>query len=396
MRPEIGTQCDEARHRGDERPHPADVHPEQERPPVGGKAREQDRRRHIGDELAGQGRDQQRVTGEERREKRADRRDTHHVPRENEKTDKGQEQRIIHGEERPPVGKEQYRHHRRECHIIREQAEHGEDHEQKHPEIERGAPPGQRRRCPLPDADRLPREKDEAQHRDDRHRDEKWRQHRQRKSPRRNVKIAVQIQVLRVAERGQHPAEVGGGVLEDERERHVPLLPRRGEDIAGKRQEREERHIVRDEHGADKGDVGEREHTGAERPRQGDDLLREHRKEPDMSQCRHHRKGRKQAGERREINIGKVLPVWRHEAGRHDRRTKCNEQDHVVPCKPRGNTEHPSRAPLPRRCRHPRFGRAADNRILRRVCHFICHRKLRIKTGQRNNPRHGGAGLWYR
>ena len=321
---QIGTQSDEARHGRNERPHPADIHPEQERAPVRREPREENRRRHIGDHLARQRRDEKRVPGEERREELPDGGDSHHVPGEDEEAHEREEQRIIHVEKRAPVGNEKHKYHRRECRVIREQTKDRKDDEQKSAEIHPRAYTRQGCRRALPYPDRLPREKDKAQNGDDCHGDKERREHRQRKRPCRNAKIAVEIQVLRVAERCQHSAEVGGGILENERECHVALFSRRGQDIAGQRQKGKERHIVRNQHGTDEGDIRQGKHTGAERARQRHNPLREDGEETDVPQRRHDGERRKQAGQRGEINIRKVRLIGRNEESRHQR---CRESD---------------------------------------------------------------------
>ena len=81
----------------------------------------------------------------------------------------------------------------------------------------------------------------------------------------RNRVPGVYIKVLRVAERREHSAEVGGNVLHDEGERHVLFFARRGQNEVTERQEGEKRHVVGDQHGAEEGDVHERNPRGTRR-----------------------------------------------------------------------------------------------------------------------------------
>ena len=74
----------------------------------------------------------------------------------------------------------------------------------------------------------------------------------------RNVELGVQIQVLRIAERRQHAAEVCSNVLHDEGECHVLFLVRGAEDVIAQRQKGQQRHVVGDEHRADEGDINQR------------------------------------------------------------------------------------------------------------------------------------------
>ena len=70
-----------------------------------------------------------------------------------------------------------------------------------------------------------------------------------------NVIVRVQIQILRVAKGRKHAAQVCRNVLQDKHHRHIALAIRYGEYKVAQRQKGDQRHIVGNEHGTDKGDV---------------------------------------------------------------------------------------------------------------------------------------------
>ena len=70
------------------------------------------------------------------------------------------------------------------------------------------------------------------------------RQHHGKERPGRDAVIAEEVEVLRIAEGGDHSAEVGGAVLENEQQRGVLFLPCDGEDEPAQRKKGQQGGIV--------------------------------------------------------------------------------------------------------------------------------------------------------
>ena len=104
---------------------------------------------------------------------------------------------------------------------------------------------------------------------DDRHRRERGKNHDAEKLAGRYRKSVVKVEVLRVAEWRQHPAEVRRHGLERERVRHFVLFPGGVQHAVPQRQEREQRHVVCDQHRCD---VGYRNQRGDQRARRAKEL----------------------------------------------------------------------------------------------------------------------------
>ncbi len=127
---------------------------------------------------------------------------------------------------------------------------------------------------------------------------------------------------MRIAERGEHAAQIRRDILHDERERHIFLLARGRKREIAERQKRDERHVVGDQHrtyerNAHKRDdararVFEFMHDGA-----GGDI-----EKVNSFQGAHRRGHGKQARERFEIEIAEILFIRRHDKRRDERKTK--------------------------------------------------------------------------
>ena len=81
----------------------------------------------------------------------------------------------------------------------------------------------------------------------------------------------IQVQVLRLAERRRHSAEIGGDVLHDKDERGIFCLAARRQHQPSERQKCDQRHIVRHDHRAEVGDEHQRERHAAHIAERGDD-----------------------------------------------------------------------------------------------------------------------------
>ena len=109
--------------------------------------------------------------------------------------------------------------------------------------------------------ERLGPDENEAQDGDKRDSHDKRREHNAHELTVGNTELGIEIEVLRIAEGGEHTAEVGGYILHYVGERHILFLARGVQDEVAERQEGQERHIVGNQHRADKGDVYEGENA---------------------------------------------------------------------------------------------------------------------------------------
>ena len=110
--------------------------------------------------------------------------------------------------------------------------------------------------------------------------------------------IRIKVEVLRVAEGREHTAEVRGDVLQDKSQCHVLSLPRGIQHKVAEGEKGKECHIVRNQHGAEKGNRNKGEDGSAQIPRHADDPTRERGKKPDVPQGTDDGKGGKEAGQR--------------------------------------------------------------------------------------------------
>ena len=150
------------------------------------------------------------------------------------------------------------------------------------------------------------------------------------KFPRRYLKLRIEVQVLRISEWRQHTTEVGSDVLHDEREGHVFFLPALGQDKIAERKKGQKRHVVGNEHGADKRNADEGQHSGAHGAEAQDDAARQNGEKPDVFQRTDDAEGAEQAGERFQIKVGKIGAVRRDEKGRDHCGKQGNAEDRVL------------------------------------------------------------------
>ena len=128
--------------------------------------------------------------------------------------------------------------------------------------------------------------------------------------------MPVKIKILGVAEGREHAAQVCGDVLQDKDDGHAVLLAGAVQDIIAQRQEGQKRHIVGDEHGAQKGDIDQCDNSPAQIAEALHHLAGQQVEELDVFQGADHCQHTEQAGQRPEIKIAQIFPVRRHKAGR--------------------------------------------------------------------------------
>lgn len=152
-----------------------------------------------------------------------------------------------------------------------------------------------------------------AAERDENHGKEERREHDSHEFHIRDIEERIEIQVLRIAERGQHTTEICGDVLENEHIRHVFLIVRSLKHDTAEGKKRYQSHIVCDEHGADKRYVHKCDDRIAKIVRQSDYAFGGNGEEIDTSQGADYRKGTEKAGEGSRVYVGKIFAVGRHD-----------------------------------------------------------------------------------
>jgi hypothetical protein len=94
-------------------------------------------------------------------------------------------------------------------------------------------------------------------------------------------------------------------------------------------QKRQQRHIVRDKHRADKGDVYESENAELGVPEFANYRLCQSVEKADISERAHDGKHAKKTGERLKIEIAEILSVGSHDKGRNQSRDRGNKRHSV-------------------------------------------------------------------
>ena len=146
----------------------------------------------------------------------------------------------------------------------------------------------------------------------------------------RYAELRIEEQILRISERRKHAAEVGGDILHDEGKRHVLFFSRRCKHKISERQKRQQRHVVCDQHGADKCYVYKREYAYSCIPAQADDPLRENIEKADVFQRTYDRENAEKTGQRFQIKISEVLRVGRNDKAGYQRGCKRDHTNGVL------------------------------------------------------------------
>ena len=136
----------------------------------------------------------------------------------------------------------------------------------------------------------------------------------------RNREERIEVEVLRISERSEHAAEVRCNILENKDERHIFFVFCAGEDDIAEGEERDERHIVRDQHRSYECDIHKGNRCKAKIFRDADETFRADIEESDLTECTDDRKGTEEAGESTEIEITEILCI-----GRNDKRSEESE-----------------------------------------------------------------------
>ena len=241
---------------------------------------------------------------------------------------KMKKQTVVHLRERPTVGKEQNDGNDAKPDPIGNNAENHDDREREQSEIEKGSRQGHGRFVGTAKQNRFARQKETATE-DQGNREQKRREHDPQEFPVGDVEMGIEIEVLRVAERREHSAEVGGNVLQDENGGHIPFGARGNEDEIAERKKGQESHVVGNEHGADESDADQRDRCKAQISGQYDQPFGEAGEKADVFEraddCEH----AKEAGDGFEVDVGTVGGVRRDDKRRDDRENERDAEDGI-------------------------------------------------------------------
>ena len=94
------------------------------------------------------------------------------------------------------------------------------------------------------------------------------------------MEFLIEEEVLRVADRGGHAAQIGSYGLKDDNPDQMPLPPDEGENQYGERDKGNKGYIVCDKHGAEKGKEHQRQREQPHPPPPGQQPLGQNVKEP--------------------------------------------------------------------------------------------------------------------
>ena len=222
-----------------------------------------------------------------------------------------------------------------------EDAEHDEHGEREEDEVDDHPPRGRRGGLRGLELD-IHGFDEEAGDGDEQERDRKGQRHDLEEFSRRDGVVGIEIEVLGVAEWGEHAAEVRRHVLHDEDEGGVLLFAAGGEHIEPEGEEGDERHIVCHDHGPEVSDEDERKSDAAHIAERGDDLARQPFEEPALFECADHGEGAEEAGEGVEVEVVGVGGVRGHEKASHRRGGKRHDEDDMTFQKPEKDV-HPRR-----------------------------------------------------
>ena len=277
----------------------------------------------VADDLTGKNADEKRILFQKAGKQAADCGNSCHVSCKNKKANKGEEQRIVNLLQRVSVGKHQYQWNYDQADPIGNDAKNDDNRERKKHKIQSRAFSLQLVGTFLGDEKCFARKK-KTTNRNQCDRCQKGQEHNAHKLTRWNVEFGIEIKILRISKGSQHAAEIGGNILHDKDECHVSVVSRGGKDKKAKRQKRQQRHIVCNQHRADKGDINQSKRCHAEISRTIYNLSGKDRKKLDVLQGTHHGKHAKQTGQRFKIKITRILRVGWDNAGGNDCRHKCD------------------------------------------------------------------------
>ena len=277
-------------HRGDERTHAAQIGANDQIAPLVTEAGKQNRGGHIADDLAGRHRHFQRMAADQRARQLVELGHAFHVADEDEEHAEGERQSPVHVLEHLAVADQERGEHDHAHGPQGDEVTDGEQTDDEQQRVDDGAPAAIaravagdtdlvglvlaafRREHALFDAGAVERlefghrlfaEHDAAD--DDQHhrRGRRIRCHDADHLRRRHAGERLQIQVVRVADRREHTAHVGADGHQRADEHSLILHVRHDEHGDRERDERDERHVVGDEHRGEVRHGDQRDHQSA-------------------------------------------------------------------------------------------------------------------------------------
>ena len=130
---------------------------------------------------------------------------------------------------------------------------------------------------------------------------------------------------MRVAERGQHTAQIGGNILHNEGKGHILALTGGSQHQGSQGQESQQRHIVGDQHRSNKGDIHQRQNADPGVFAEFYNVSCQHIEIPHISKGANHCQHTEKAGQGLKIKVVYVFSIHRHE----DRCENCRKKgDH--------------------------------------------------------------------
>ena len=275
--------------------------------PVGGKVGQQYRRRHVADDLTGNAGGQSCVLRHYRRQRLPYGSTGSHIACKKEEAEEGGQQAVVHlAEQRPVKDQHTRRHHGQQGRIgqhpeHRQQAQHKQSCHQSQPS--RTANGGLFRKGD-PDPLRL-----DTQGRNDQpHQANQGEGHHGGKElTGGQLIVGIDIQILRVAYRSSHAAQIGGNGLEH----HNINQPLRSANQS-KHQHRKghkcnEGHIVGHQHGHKEGQQHQCQGHKPHSPFAGQQPLSQHREHAALLQASHHRHQTEQQAQHPPVNIIEIV-----------------------------------------------------------------------------------------
>ena len=158
-------------------------------------------------------------------------------------------------------------------------------------------------------------------------------QHQGHKGAHPHAAAAIQIEVLGVADGGQHTAQVGRDGLHTHH-RQDQFFPRLGaqavQDHKGKGHEGEQRHIIGDEHTAKKAQPHQHQDQLQSAARQGQQGPAHPVKDPLLPQPGHHGHQRKEDGQGTEVDVAEIRPIRGYKKGREQRQDRRHRKDGLL------------------------------------------------------------------
>ena len=317
----IFAESDQTCQGSDQRTCTADIDAEKQFSVIVRKLRKQNGAGYVTDDLTGKRAYEKRILFEKPSEKALYEGDPCHITREHEKRAECKQKRIIDLFQSVAVKEYERERNQNKTDLIGDHAkddDNGKREKRKVDDRAGAVDPD----IIVFDSQRLGFDENETAKRDDRDGNRKRQRHNAHKFACGDIELGIYVKVLRIAERSQHTAEIGGNILHNEGERHIFLLLCRLQNHKSKRQKREKRHIVSEEHRPDEGDVYQGEDAKPCVFAKLDDASCERNEKTNIAKGTNTSKRTEQTGQSLEVKITEILGIGRN----HEGRDKCRRQ----------------------------------------------------------------------